>query len=193
MRAVIFYLMTAILFVCVYFETFWFDNVFGELLDWIGIHLHPIPKPVQVIFAIIFATFVIAYFGFMLSFQLEAIERHADDDNYFKMKRSWVSRLIEGNKPVHSTWKPDRTVLPVDDVKTLYDRPGKEDIFDDNLQLKTSMAAFVRFTVDNKVFDTFNIDTWRKIDGIFRNKKGDRITADQLAQCNSDIQQRQRV
>lgn len=193
MRAIIMYSLMAILWICLVYDFFWFENFPFRFLNWIGIKTYPAPKASQIIFAIIVAAIILAWNGFSLSLALEAIERHADDENFFKMKRNWASYLIEGRTPVRGNWKPDKTALPVAQVKILFDKPGKEDIFDDNLQLKTTMAAFVRFTVENHVFESFNIDTWRKIDGVFRNKKGDRLTADQLAQCNSDIQQRQRV
>ena len=193
MRAIIFYSLSTVLLICLFYDFFWFENFPGEFLNWLGVHLNPVPKATQVIFAIMFAAIAIAWDGYHLSLILESIERHADDDEFFKMRRNWVSYLIEGRTPVKSNWKPDKTALPLSQVKALFNKPGRDEIFDENLQLKTSMAAFVRFTVDNHIFETYNIDTWRKIDGIFRNKKGDRLTADQLAQCNSDIQQRQRV
>ena len=193
MRAIIFYSLYSILMICLFYDFFWFENFPGQFLKWLGVHTNPAPPASRIVMAIMFAAIVVAWNGFTLSLALEAIERHADDENFFKMKRSWASYLIEGRSPVRSNWKQDKTALSVEEVKSMYDIPGKEAIFDDNLQLKTSMAAFVRFTVDNHVFDSFSIDTWRKVDGLFRNKKGDRLTAEQLAQCNSDIQQRQRV
>lgn len=42
-RAVILYSMTAIAFICCYFEVFLFDDPIGELLKWFGVKYTPMP------------------------------------------------------------------------------------------------------------------------------------------------------
>ena len=128
MRAIIFYSLTSVLMICIIYDFFWFENFPGQFLNWLGVHTNPAPPATRIVLAIMFAAMVLAFEGYTLSLALEAIERHADDERFFKMKRSWASYLIEGREPVKSNWKPDKAALPIATVKSLYDLPGKEAI-----------------------------------------------------------------
>lgn len=192
-RAVVLYSALAIAFICCYFEAFWFDDIIGDLLQSFGVRYNPIPLASQVMFAIIFAVIILSMYAVIITYRLESIEEHADDEEYYKVKRSFITQVIEGryvkpaNKVKHST------ALPIEEVKTKFMVPGWEVVFDENLQLKCSMADFVRFCYNNQFSKSYTIDFWRLIDMTFHDKKGNLLSAEQLAQCNSDIQQRQRV
>ena len=53
MRAIIMYSLMAILWICLVYDFFWFENFPFRFLNWIGIKTYPAPKETQIIYAII--------------------------------------------------------------------------------------------------------------------------------------------
>lgn len=192
-RAVILYSMTAIAFICCYFEVFLFDDPIGELLKWFGVKYTPMPIGSQVMFAIIFAVFIISLFGVTLTYRLESLEEHADDEEYYKVKRSFFTRLIEGRYVKPSNRERHPSALSQEKVIEMFNLEGKDDVYDENLQLRKPMTDFVKFCKKNELFKTYHIDDWRLIDMSFHDKKGGLISAQQLSQCYQDLQQRGQI
>ena len=104
-RAIVLYSALAIAFICCYFEAFWFDDIIGDLLHSFGLKYTPIPFPSQVMFAIIFAVVILSMYAVIITYRLESIEEHADDEDYYKVKRSFITRLIEGRYVKPSEWE----------------------------------------------------------------------------------------
>lgn len=189
-RAAIIYYCFALVFCCCTISTIWIDRLPWEFLEFLGAKITPAPQGDRIIFAIIFVSAAFSWAGILLTYTFEKIERHAEDDNYYKVKKSFLSMLIEGRYVEPVKHNRPRSVLPESEIQTRFNVPGNEAIFDDNLQLKVTMADFVKFCHKKQIFKTYRIEDWRLIDRVFHDKKGDLISAEQLSQSYRDLQQK---
>lgn len=62
-----------------------------------------------------------------------------------------------------------------------------------NLYLKCSNTDFVKYCVEKRLFEPYQIAQWREIDCCLKNTKGKTIEAKHLAQCYQDLQAKGKV
>lgn len=193
-RAVIVYSLGAIIMSGALLSLVWVDQIPKEILYLIGIKPFSTPIGDKIIFAIIFVSIIIALHAFAIIDYFQRIDKHAKDKDYYKVqRRSWLSRIIEGRYDPPVSERNARMLLSEDEVRKVFEGQNTSHLFSDDFQLLSSISDFVRFCYRNRLFGAFELDDCRKIDGIFRDKKGERISAYQLAQCKQDLLSKGRI
>ena len=71
------------------------------------------------------------------------------------------------------------------------DHARKENLIDEDNQLKVPRADFVRFCIKNNYFSPHRKENWKDIDGILKDSNGMPVSADKLTQSFQDIQSRE--
>lgn len=193
-RAVVFYSFSAVFMSGALLSLVWVDQIPKEILFLIGIKPFPMPIGDKIVFAIIFVSLIFTFHAFMVIDYFQRIDKHAKDRDYYKVqRRSWISRLIEGSYDPPISERNAKMVLPEDEVRKVFDGLDTSRLFSDDFQLMSSISDFVRFCYRNRLFGALELDDCRRIDGVFRDKKGERITANQIAQCKQDLLSKGRI